>query len=409
MTAAPAVTGSVASLPGIALVGRPAAPRPSQLLDSGTLLLEHVRPGRRTTLAEHRARWGEQPLPDLESLAGCARAIGLRGAGGAGFPTDRKLMAMAGRRVGLVVVNGCEGESTSAKDGVLLGHAPHLVLDGARAAAASLGAPRVAVRVDEGRPSLLPAIRRAIAERDDAGVTFDLSVGPAEFVAGEATAVIRSLAGGPAAPAALGLPPTLPRRGLRRRSAVFLSNTETFARLAVASRGDRRTSALVTVSGAVSRAGVLEVPDDITLERLAGAIGLIGSPSFLITGGWHGSWLRWPAAGGARLNREGLAQVGGRWGAGALVWIPADLDPREALAAIVAELAGDSAGQCGPCVRGLPELAAASRRACRSRGMPPEVQRLLAAIDGRGLCAHPGATAAAVRSAWQAIGGGDDD
>lgn len=396
------------SLPEIAVAGRASGPRPLRLLRTGTFLLEDVAPDRLTplSLAEHRAGWGPQPLLDLTTLAEKAAMAGVVGAGGAGFPTDRKLLAMTGRRVGVVIVNGCEGETTSAKDGVLLSHVPHLVLDGAVAAAHALGAGLVVVRVDDDRPWLLAPIRRAIAERDGEQTRFELSVGPGRFVAGEATAVIRSFAGGPAAPAALGLPPRLPGRGLRPRPHVFLSNTETFARLAAASRGQRGTSSLATVSGAVSSPGVVELPDDATLGRLAVEAGVVGSPSFLITGGWHGAWLRWPATAHARLNREGLAGVGGRWGAGAFVWLPEDLDPREALAAIVAELAQASAGQCGPCVRGLPGLADALERARGSRQMTPEVERLLAAVDSRGLCAHPSATAAAVRSAWRAIEAG---
>lgn len=398
--------GSVSpSLPGIATAGTTSGPRPLRLLAPGTFLLDGVAPHRLTPLsiAEHRARWGRQPVTDLPTLAGRVAAAAVVGAGGAAFPTDRKLLAMAGRRVGVVVVNGCEGEATSAKDGVLLSLVPHLVLDGAAAAAHALGAKRVVVRVSDDRPWLLAPIQRALVERDDLGMRFELSVGGSGFVGGEATAVIQAVAGGPAAPAALGLPPRLPRRGMRDRPHVFLSNTETFARVATASRGDLRTSALVTVSGAVSQPGVLELPDDLTLGHLAAAVGLIRTPTVVITGGWHGAWLPWPTTAGARLSRAGLAEVGGRWGAGAFVWLPEEIDPREALAAIVAELARASAGQCGPCVRGLPELAAALDRGTDAERMPPDVAELLTALDGRGLCAHPTATAAAVRSAWNVI------
>lgn len=397
----------VPGLPGVAVAGRPAAPRPERLLTTGTLLLADVRPGHRMALPEHRGHWGRQPLHHLGDLAGLARNAQLVGAGGAAFPTDRKLLSLEGRRVTTVVVNGSEGEATSGKDGVLLGHVPHLVLDGAMAAAHALGAASVAVRLADDRPWLRSHVARALAERDD-DVSFELSVGPSSFVSGEATAVIRSLAGGPAAPAALGLPPRQPRRLLHRSGHVFLSNAETFARLAVAARGITRTSALVTASGAVAFPGVVELPAGATLATLAASVRLLGSPRLVITGGWHGAWVSWPGAASAPLTRDGITHAGGRWGAGAFVWLPEDMTPGAALAAIVGQLAEQSAGQCGPCVSGLPELAAALGRPWGAPAGTAEIRRLLAAVDGRGLCAHPSATAAAVRSALTAIGDLDE-
>src|SRR3954451_25370244 len=76
-----------------------------------------------------------------ESLIDAVAAAGLRGRGGAAFPTATKLRAVraaAGRRA--VVVNAAEGEPISAKDRVLLEAAPHLALDGALLAAAAVGA-----------------------------------------------------------------------------------------------------------------------------------------------------------------------------------------------------------------------------------------------------------------------------
>ncbi len=219
-------------LPGLALPDRPAGPRPDLLLEPGCLLLAGGRPGHRTSLAQHRAAWPSVPRLSLSDLVGVAERSGLRGHGGAGFPLSVKLGSMDGRP-GPVVVNGSEGESASAKDGVLLTHVPHLVLDGAVAAATTLGAGRVVIRLSEERTGVIRAVRSAVAERDDAGIRFEVSVGPESFVAGEATAVLNALSGGPAVPAALGRPPKARSRFGRSRP-VLLSNVETFARLAAA-------------------------------------------------------------------------------------------------------------------------------------------------------------------------------
>ena len=80
-------------------------------------------------------------------------AAGLRGRGGAAFPTAVKMRAVAGGgRRPLVVVNGSEGEPASRKDSILMTLAPHLVLDGSELAAAAVGADEVIVGVDAAAP-----------------------------------------------------------------------------------------------------------------------------------------------------------------------------------------------------------------------------------------------------------------
>jgi NADH:ubiquinone oxidoreductase subunit F (NADH-binding) len=346
--------------------------------------------------------WSRSPDLTLGDLIERVEQSEVVGAGGAAFPTARKLASLAGSRVGLVVVNGAEGESASGKDGVLLQHVPHLVLDGATTVARSLGARRIVVRISEDRPDLAELLPRAFAERSD-DVRIELSVGPASFVAGEATAVIRAITGGPALPADLGRPPVAPGRW--SRSPVMLSNVETFARVAVAARGITTQSALISASGAVHDPGVLELPTHWTLDDVVAACGgPVGDPEVLITGGWHGRWVIWDATtASARLTRSGVAGAGGRWGAGAFVWVPEDLDPLAVLAAVAAELAAGTAQQCGPCWRGLPEVAGQISRVAAGRGRRHDLDTLMDQVDGRGICAHPSAAVAALRSALELV------
>jgi NADH:ubiquinone oxidoreductase subunit F (NADH-binding) len=392
-------------LPGLSVGGRPAGPRPRTLLGPGPLLLTGVDPGRLMPLSRHRRLWGSQPDLQIDELIDWVERAEVVGAGGAAFPTARKLASLAGHRVGMVVVNGSEGESASGKDGVLLQHVPHLVLDGAVAVAGALGARRVVVRISQDRPDLLQPLQAAIRERSDR-LPMELSVGPASFASGEATAVIRALTGGPALPADLGRPPVAPGRTPRSRAHVMLSNVETFARVAVACRGILATSALVSASGAVRGPGVAELPVEWTLADVAGTCGgLVGDPWVLITGGWHGRWSIWESSlASAPLTRAGLAESGGRWGAGAFVWIPEDVRPMDALIAVAHELAAGTAEQCGPCWRGLPELAHQIERAASGVVGRGELESLMSLVDGRGLCAHPSAAVAALRSALDLIG-----
>ncbi len=145
------------------------------------------------SLAEHHAVHG--PLPRGGDLIGaCARA-GLRGRGGGLFPTAVKLGAVAaarGRRI--VVANGAEGEPMSVKDRVLLERVPHLVIDGAVAAAAAVGADTVVIAVPHSRVHARAALAAALAERDDRAAVSVAGV-PDAFLSGEETALIAALEG----------------------------------------------------------------------------------------------------------------------------------------------------------------------------------------------------------------------
>src|SRR5439155_12711646 len=93
-------------------------------------------------------------------------AAGLRGRGGAGFPTARKLQAVrASPRQPVVVANAVEGEPISGKDRALLRHVPHLVLDGAALAAEALGGREAIVAVGAHARHELEVLRPALAER----------------------------------------------------------------------------------------------------------------------------------------------------------------------------------------------------------------------------------------------------
>ncbi len=395
-----------AGLPGLALPGRLPGRLPRDLLAPGVLMLAGVDPGVPIRIERHFSTWGPAPTMGLVELIDRVGAHGIVGAGGAAFPTDRKLASLAGRRVSRVIVNGAEGETASGKDGVLLTHVPHLVLDGAVACARALAAPQVTVRISVDRPELAASLANALSERHDV-IPIEVSLGPATFVAGEATSILRSLAGGPALPAELGRPPVIPTRWPRRPSHALLSNVETFARIALAVRGIPGSSALASASGAVRTPGVVELGPTATVSDVAAAAGgPVGAPTVLITGGWHGRWVPWDdLSAGTRLTRDALTDLGGRWGAGAFLWLPADLDPWVALEAIAGELAASTAGQCGPCVHGLPSAVEMVGRMATGAAGRAEADALMAMVEGRGICAHPTAAVAALRSAMDLLGG----
>lgn len=347
------------------------------------------------------------PLPRLDAagLVTLLERAGLTGRGGAGFPTARKVAAvLSGPRRPVVVVNAMEGEHLSHKDAVLLRDNPGLVLDGAEVLRRALRAERAVVatgpEVDSGRA-------RALAR--DVEVV-DL---PGGFVAGQESALVSALDGGPGVPR----DPATPvwRRGVDRRPTLVV-NAETAAQLALLVRygapwfrsvgtTDDPGTSLVTVTG--STAEVLRAPGVVEVERgtplldvlLDAGLDLHRTRAVLV-GGYHGTWVP-TAALGVRFARETLSAVGASPGAGVVHALDLVQCPLAVTAAIVGHLADSSARQCGPCVNGLPALAASLRRLA-SPGLDPgaaaEADRLLQVVRGRGACAHPDGTARLVAS-----------
>jgi NADH:ubiquinone oxidoreductase subunit F (NADH-binding) len=341
------------------------------------------------------------PLPRCgPELIEAAELAGLRGRGGAGFPTAVKLRGVAQQRgPRTVLVNGAEGEPMSAKDRVLMEVAPQLVLDGAMAAAAAVDAREIVVAVREDAIEAISALRRAVAQRPSRPkVTVDTV--PIAFLAGEETALIRRLDGGPLKPT---VTPPLPfERGLRRRP-TLVQNPETLAHLALIARHDPRWfrevgteshpgSTLVTVGGAVERPGVLEIACGAPLDDVLAAAGSTPGLRAVLVGGFHGTWILATESASVRLDDAGLARHGGRLGAGVVVALPKTACPVQELSQTVAWLAGQSAGQCGPCSNGLPaiaELLDAVAAGQAPAGWRERLERWSADVTGRGACHLP--------------------
>ncbi|MBW4041513.1 MAG: NADH-quinone oxidoreductase subunit F [Acidobacteria bacterium] len=361
-------------------------------------------------LTGHGPGYGEHlralgPLPQRAGLVDEIARSGLTGRGGAAFPTSTKLAAMAPR--GVVIGNGSEGEPLSAKDELLLHNRPHLVIDGLLATAHALAARRLHLVV--GAASEEP-VRRALRERGDADA-IEVTVAPDRFVGGEASAVVDLLATG------RGLPKDhavrLTTRGLRGRS-TLVQNVETLAHIGLIARvgGERwgavgvpedRGTRLFSISGDVAHPGVIEAPGGSSLRSLIAP----SSPqpvSAVLVGGYHGAW----------VGRDALERTVGASskhgaipaGAGILVVLGDRSCGLRTAAEIAAYLAAESAGQCGPCVNGLPALADLVSRVAdgdRDPRLPAQVERMAGLVEGRGACHHPDGTAKMVRSALVAF------
>jgi NADH:ubiquinone oxidoreductase subunit F (NADH-binding) len=396
-----------------------------------------IPPGGPLPLADHVARYGPVPFRDLRGRAAGSRAAdliteveraGLTGRGGAGFPAGRKMRAVAeaGRKGGprrgggnVVIANGAESEPASGKDRMLLVRAPHLVLDGIALAAEAVGAARGYLTLHEGQDELALQLAAAFDERERAGqnrVPVQVVAVPRGYVASQETAVISQLNGGAAKPAFV--PPRPFEKGAHGRP-TLVQNVETLAHVALIARfgagwfrdlgpapgpgtAPAAGSALVTVSGAVSRPGVYEIALGMPLGELVGwAGGPSERPQAILAGGYFGGWLPYDRALDVPVSDPALRAAGAALGPGVLVVLPESACGLAETAWIAGFLATQSAGQCGPCLNGLPALAsmleqlAFGRPDRRALGW---AQRLLTLVSRRGACHLPDGTAAFVAS-----------
>jgi NADH:ubiquinone oxidoreductase subunit F (NADH-binding) len=392
-----------------------ATPAPAEL----PRVLSGVRSdGRTVSLREHLDRRGGLSLRSRRGadtgLIDLTEASGLQGRGGGAFPAGRKMRAVAGgRRTPVVVVNGAEGEPVSSKDEVLLAYDPHLVLDGAAVAAAAVGARDAFVVVGDGSGLAFAAAQNAIEERGQRRidkVSFRLVRAPDRFVAGEETALVNLLNGGPATPTFT--PPRPYERGVRGVP-TLVQNVETLAHLALIARygsdwfravgtRDEPGSALVTLGGTVRRPGVYEIPLGLPFaELLDWAGGALAPVSAYLVGGYFGTWIDADRAGSLRLLDADLRTVGASLGARAIFVLPETACGIVETARVARYLADESARQCGPCVRGLDAIARALAQIARADGRPGDahLERWLDDVTGRGACRHPDGAARLVESA----------
>jgi NADH:ubiquinone oxidoreductase subunit F (NADH-binding) len=352
--------------------------------------------------------WAQWLMAVLESS-------GLRGRGGAAFPTSIKLgVARAGGGGGILVVNGMESEPASDKDKMLLTRAPHLVLDGAQLLAAACAADQVIVCIPGGRDGVADAVSYAIGERrarSYSQIPEHVMRPPARFVAGEESALAQWLSSG------LSLPSFRPEKSVALRIGkrpALVHNAETLAHVGLISRCgpasfrahgplEEPGTTLVTISGSVKHPGVIEIDRGTSLHDIVACSVPAGEIRAFLVGGYGGAWVG-PEHFGMPYASSSLRTIGISAGVGIIVVLDGSGCGIAESARIARFMAGQSAGQCGPCVYGLPAIAEDLTLLAQGRagsGLLPRLLHRLDEVDGRGACRHPDGVVGMVRSALQ--------
>jgi NADH:ubiquinone oxidoreductase subunit F (NADH-binding) len=369
-------------------------------------------------LAAHLGAYGPLPTPAPRhgarpgALVDELERAGLRGRGGGWFPTHIKMRGvvessakasvLSRKRHPVAVANAMEGEPASHKDAALLASQPHLVIDGLVLAAQAIGATDAVIAVHRGS-AVEAAVARALAERSSAAIDSPrvrLVTPPARYVASEESALAHWIGDGTATPVFEHRPF---QRGVSGRP-TLVQNAETLAHIALIARfgaewfaGVGAPSApgttLVSVGGQVAQPQVVEVP---TGTPVAEILDLCGGPTSTITGyltgGYGGAWVA--AAGFAEVawQPDTVQAAGGVIGASILWAVGEGSCPIVDTARIATWMAGESAGQCGPCLFGLPSVAGDMRLLADRHASPETIARLrsrLQSVSGRGGCKLP--------------------
>jgi NADH-quinone oxidoreductase subunit F len=331
---------------------------------------------------------------DPWALIGVIEESGLRGRGGAGFPTGRKWRTvrenLSASMRSTVVVNAAEGEPGTFKDRTILRCNPYHVLEGALIAAHAVDAGQVVIGLKRSFVSEVERVRSAIGEITTAGWTADVEVivfeGPDEYLYGEETALLETLDG------RLPFPRISPpfRRGVTEivetaadlhsgsglsahvdmagpgseteAPPALVDNVETLANVPrIIERGplwfrtegtERSPGTIVcTITGQVESPGVGEIMMGTTLrdaiEEIAG--GAVGGREILAVLPGVSSAIIPAAHLDTPLTYEDMGAIGSGLGSAGYYVLDASADPVAAVAGVSRFLAIESCGQCSPC------------------------------------------------------------
>ena len=351
---------------------------------------------------------------------------GLRGRGGAGFPTGKKweFAARAKGEEKYIICNADEGDPGAFMDRSIVESDPHSVLEGMTIGARAIGAHHGYIYIRSEYPIAVERMKKAITEareygllgEDILGTGFDFEVsvhrGAGAFVCGEETSLIASLEGRPPEPR---IRPPFPAQSGLWGKPTNINNVETWANVPeIISRGGSWYSQIGTdtskgtkvfsLVGKVKNTGLIEVPMGITLRKIIYGIGggILEDKKFkaVQTGGPSGGCIPEKLL-DLPIDYERLTEVGSIMGSGGMIVMDEETCMVDVARYFVDFLRGESCGKCTSCREGLEAMYQILTGICEGKGKEGDVElleELSSAIKDGSMCALGGTAANPVLS-----------
>jgi NADH-quinone oxidoreductase subunit F len=328
-----------------------------------------------------------------EAVVATVLQSGLRGRGGAGFPTGRKWRAVRDAKGSpkTLICNGDEGDPGAFMDRMLLESFPFRVLEGMLIAAYAMGIEEGILYIRAEYPHAVASIRKAIQILEDAELLGPVNLkvvrGAGAFVCGEETALISSLEGHRGTPRVR--PPFPAESGLWGKP-TCVNNVETFALLpwllrngsdafaAIGSKTSKGTK-VFALAGAVRRGGLIEVPMGTTIrqivEEIGGGVGEGRTFKAVLVGGPSGGCV--PASlSETPVDYEALQSVGAIMGSGGMVVLDDHSCMVDVARFFIRFTQSESCGKCTMCRVGTRRMMEILDRICEGNGVEGDLETL---------------------------------
>ncbi len=363
-----------------------------------------------------------KPVDVIEEV----KKSGLRGRGGAGFPTGLK-WSFVPKDINpkYLICNADESEPGTCKDGVLMENDPHLVIEGIAIASYAIGVNTAFIYIRGEFAHIYPILERAIEEAKSEGILgsrvmgskdFSLDIlvtrGAGAYICGEETSQIESLEGKrgyprikppfPAVEGFLGKPTVVNNvETLSNVPFIIEKGAEAYRKIGTEKSPGTR---LFSLSGHVEKPGVYELPHGYPLKKLIEEQG---------GGVWNGRSLKAVIPGGSsvpvlraeecdiNLDFESVAAAGSMLGSAAVIVMDDTTDMVDAIVNLARFYAHESCGQCTPCREGVPWMLKILRRIAEGGGRPSDCDLLVDIcnrIMGKTVCPLGDAAAMPVKS-----------
>jgi NADH-quinone oxidoreductase subunit F len=390
------------------------------------LLTEHYHKPEYRTLAGYKKNGGYEVLAkalkmDPAAIINEVKASGLRGRGGAGFPTGTKWSFLPNNgETRYLLCNADEGEPGTFKDRLMMERAPHQLIEGMIISAFAINSPKSYIYIRGEYTDCIRICREAIAEAYQAGILgksvmgskfshdMDVYSGAGAYICGEETGMISSIEGLKGQPK---LKPPFPALMGYLKKPTIVNNVETLAAVVPIIRdgagayrkyGTEKSpgTKLFSVSGNVARPGNYEVPLGMPLKdlifNLCGGLKPGRKLKAVIPGGSSSPVLTADEAMRANLDYESLAGLGSMLGSGAVIVIDDSNCMVDLLGVIMHFYHHESCGQCTPCREGTGWLDKVVHSILAGHGTLKDItliQKISENMMGRTICALADAAA----------------